>query len=137
MKVSEDDKSIGDATREAEAWFGPGGPGEFVAQFLEYLWAGHYAEAAARLDPEYGPADLSLLGQELEYIKEPGWKWASAPRITPEGDEIVKCVYLEGWLGDIAIIDKPMAVPGVDFVVRHGSAGWSLVRISRYTGGRD
>jgi hypothetical protein len=131
--TADEDKTVEDARREAEAWFGPGGPGEFVGQFLGELWAGHYAEAAARLDPEYGPADLFQLGQELEFIKDPGWGWSSAPRITPEGDEIVRRVYIEGPEG-WRLIDNPMVVPGVDFVVRHGSAGWSLVRIEHHTG---
>ncbi len=130
MRVTADDsKTVGDAYREYEAQFGPGSPGEFVRQFLGELWAGHYAEAGGRLDAEYGPADLPQLADALGFITEPGWGWSGRPRLTPEGDESVRRIFAEGMNGS-TIIDKPMLVLTVEFVVRHGGDGWRLVRIT-------
>jgi hypothetical protein len=128
----EEDKTVEVAYREASAHTGRGGPVEFVFQFLRDIRAGRLDYAADALDEEYGSHDLSQL--DLGFLQESGWGVSGQPRMTSAGDEVVRFVYLDGADDGIQLIDQTTAVPGVDFVVRHSGAKWSLVGITRHAG---
>ncbi len=105
----------------------PDGPFVFVQRFRANLEGREFDAAHAMLDPEFGDIDLERL--DLTFLDDEGWGVAGNSRVTPDGDVIVRMIYMEGAARPV-LITKPTEVEGVDFVLRGGPGAWSLFQIA-------